>query len=222
MRYEVFPFDASPERLFVVSDLMRRIAATPSVFSEQPCDAECIRQATLETMCDVCSRRMKRVAALLVAPDSRAWEVWRLGADAEPAGIVMLTDIAPGHDAIAHYIFFDERLGDKTTLLNRLIEWCFEDHPEEGWGALARITIEIPTPFAALARHASKRLGFGGIFPYALRTSEKPIRVEGVRRQAALWDGKLTDVLVLARLRSAPAQTRAASVPTTEARLAAS
>lgn len=206
-KYEVFPFDASPERAAIVSDFMRRVAATESVFSEALCATGCVSVAHLHEMCPACLSRMHRVAAMLAAPDSRAWEVWNLEGDATPVGLVLLTQVVPGHDAIAHYVFFDERLGDKSATLNGLIAWCFEDHPDEGWAALARLTIEIPTPFAALARHAAKRLGFGGDFPYVLHAGERPIRVEGVRRKAALWKGALHDVLVLARLRSVGSQT---------------
>ena len=201
--YDVFPIDFSPERAEIISDLMRKIAVTDNVFSDYTgtCEVECVALALpLEHMCTACRRRMGIIAQTLTAPTSRTWEVWR--SDEEPmlVGVVSLTDIEAAIDAKAHYIFFDGRLADKTPIIQDLIAWTFEDH--EGWEALARLTIEIPKPFCSLARHASRKLGFGGDFRYKVlegRAKREPefIRVEGVKRAAVKWKGAQHDLLVL-------------------------
>ena len=209
MIYEAFPLDVSPERAEIVSDLMRRVAATDTIFSDVTCEARCIHNGVnLEAMCETCARRMQIIAAALTAPTSRAWEVWcSNGAEMTPSGMILLTDISPGLDAKGHYVFFDERLGDKTEVLQDVIAWIFADH--EGWDGLARLTIEVPAPFVALARHATRRLGFGGAFKH--RVSERlTLQVEGVKRGAVKWRGTPQDVLVLGLL--APERTH--SVPT--------
>jgi hypothetical protein len=74
-------------------------------------------------------------------------------------------------------------------VIQSLIDWGFEDH--EGWPGLQRLTIEIPAPFKALVKHASRRLGFGGRFKH------EGVFVEGVKQNASRWKGRLVDVLVL-------------------------
>ena len=209
MIYDVFPIDFSPERAEIISDLMRKIAATDNVFADYTgtCEVECVALALpLEHMCAACRRRMGIIAQTLTAPTSRTWEIWRSDAEA-PAlvGVVSLTDIEAAIDAKAHYIFFDGRLADKTPIIQDLIVWTFEDH--EGWLGLARLTIEIPKPFCSLARHASRKLGFGGDFRYKVlegKAKREPefIRVEGVKRAAVKWKGAQHDLLVLGLTRA--------------------
>ena len=223
--YDVFPLDFSPERAEIISDLMRKIAATDNVFADYTgtCEVECVALALpLEHMCAACRRRMGIIAQTLTAPTSRTWEIWRSDAEAPTlVGVVSLTDIEAAIDAKAHYIFFDGRLADKTPIIQDLIAWTFEDH--EGWLGLARLTIEIPKPFCSLARHASRKLGFGGDFRYKVlegRAKREPefIRVEGVKRAAVKWKGAQHDLLVLGltradvqRMQQAPARSDAAA-----------
>ena len=209
LTYDVFPIDFSPERAEIISDLMRKIAATDNVFADYTgtCEVECVALALpLEHMCVACRRRMGIIAQTLTAPTSRTWEIWR-SSDESPAlvGVVSLTDIEAAIDAKAHYIFFDGRLADKTPIIQDLIAWTFEDH--EGWQALARLTVEIPKPFCSLARHASRKLGFGGDFRYKVLEGKAKrelefIRVEGVKRAAVKWKGAQHDLLVLGLTRA--------------------
>lgn len=206
LTYDVFPLDASPERAEILSTLMRRIAATENVFADYTgtCATNCaLGGAPLEAMCPSCRHRMGIIASTITAAGTRVWEVWcSSGAAPEAVGVISFTDIQAGVDAKAHYIFFDERLADKTEILKEIIRWAFTDH--EDWRALQRLTIEIPRPFAALARHAARKLGFGGDFRYTLKESVyegKPrktqISVEGVKRGAVRWKGSAHDLLIL-------------------------
>ena len=213
--YEAFPLDASPERAEILSDLMRRIATTDSIFSDERCNNECFTKR-LPEMCPGCLSRMRRVASVLTASDSRAWEVWSLaGAETHLVGVIFLTEVVPGLDAKAHYIFFDERLGDKTSVMQAVMREAYETL------GLQRLTIEIPAPFVALAKHASKRLGFGG--PFTTRLGETRLRVEGIKPNAALYRGSAVAVLVLGRLAEdethkteAPPQGSEASTPASQ------
>mgnify|MGYP001596594029 CR=1 FL=1 len=188
---------------------MRRIATTDSIFSDERCDNECFTKG-LPEMCPACLARMRRVASVLTAPDSRAWEVWSLkGEETSLAGIIFLTEVVVGLDAKAHYIFFDERLGDKTKVMQSVMREAYETLE------LKRLTIEIPAPFVALAKHASKRLGFGG--PFTTRLGETRLRVEGVKPHAAMYRGSAVAVLVLGRLAEDPSHKAEAQIQGSEA-----
>src|SRR5690606_28834417 len=153
--------------------VMRKTASFDTIFSDydQVCDDRCFE-------CAQCLGRLSRVAQVLTDPDSRVWEVWRFNDSGwEIVGILYLTDIKPGQDATAHYVFFDGRLADKTELLEGMIQWAFEDHPDVGWHGLTRLTVEVPDFASALAKHAYRRLGFSGDFRYVSGTLE--IFVEG-------------------------------------------
>jgi len=211
MIYDVFPLDASPARAEIISVLMRKIAATDNVFADYTgtCTHACVaHELPLEEMCPTCRARMGIIATTLTAATSRVWEVWRTDAgDPEPVGVISFTDIQAGVDAKAHYIFFDQRLKDKTPIMEEIITWAFEPH--EDWHPLERLTIEIPKPFGALARHASRKLGFGGDFYYKLRDvthegkrTPELLRVEGVKRGAVRWRGAACDLMVLGLLRA--------------------
>ena len=133
---------------------------------------------------------------MLANPYSRSWEVW--GSESNPVGLLYITNVIPGGDALAHYFFFDGDLRGKTALIEEMIGWVFADHPEDNWIALRRLTIEVPTYAFALARHASRYLSFGGAYTYAQKGVH--ISVEGVRRNALLWRGAPRDILILGRL----------------------
>ena len=205
--YEILPFDPSADRAEILSDLMRKVAAHETFFSdyEGTCEEECLeRDVVLMDLCGRCKSKMRTVASVLMNPSSRAWEVWRFDAlGPEAVGLVLFSDVRPGMDLIGHYVFFDGRLSDKTPILENIISWAFEDHPEEGWTGVRRVTVEIPAPFAALARHASRKLGFGGGFKYNLNESTQ-LRVEGVKKDAVVWRGSLQDLLILGRLSEHP------------------
>lgn len=184
--YEPHPFVVSPERAHIVSDILRRFAREDGVFgAEHPrCERSCF-DGDLTEMCGACAARVTLVAQTLTAPSTRAWEIWNISeAIPEVVGLAYLTDVVPGFDAKAHYVFFDHNLKDKTVVLKRIIMWVFEDHPEDFWYGLRRLSVEIPVDAKALLHHASRRLGFGGRFWYEERKPGKRIfrlKVEGVR-----------------------------------------
>lgn len=192
--YEIYPLIATPERAHILSKIMRSIAFHETVFSDyqQGCDEKCTDKA-LEEMCPLCLRQMELISRALTAPHTRVWEVWDLRNEPEIVGVVYFCDVIPGVDATGHYVFFDRDLVSKTGIIKRVIEWAFEDHDD--WTALRRITVEIPAYAKVLARHAHKKLGFGGRFSY------KRLRVEGVKEAAVRWRGRDHDVYVMGLLR---------------------
>jgi hypothetical protein len=82
-------------------------------------------------------------------------------------------------------------------LLEAFVEWCFTEH--EDWRALSRLTITIPDYAVALAKHATKKLGFGGPYEYK-GLKGWTIPVEGVRQKAVRWRGRDCDLLCLGRI----------------------
>lgn len=189
-RYVAIPFTPTPDRAAVVSHLLREICKRETVFAgyARICDAQCFD-------CPQCAAVMIFASRQLAAPNARVWEVWDTEA-AACVGVLYVTDVVAGADALGHYVFFDGQLGDKTQVIEGMIQWVFADHDD--WRALRRLTIEIPAPFYALARHATNRLGFGGGFTY--RNGKNVLAVEGVRRNAVVWRGAPCDTLILGRL----------------------
>jgi hypothetical protein len=196
--YEARPFLPSVDRAPVVSTVLRGVAKYESLFTDyqRACEPVC----SDATQCQRCASRIMRVSSILTDPKAYVWEVWRLDDEGtEVVGIVYLTDVVVGGDATAHYVFFDQDLHSKTKLLEQMIGWCFEDHPSEGWVALRRLTITVPEFAFALARHATKKLGFGGPYKYKSQRGAL-VDVEGVKQKAIPWRGENADLLVLGRL----------------------
>ena len=205
--YEAVPLLITPERAHVVSALLRALARHEGLFTDYQalCGAQCLRHD-----CETCAARLYHVAATLTKPDSLSWEVWTGASSTEEAprlvGLLYLTQVVRGCDAHVHYVFFDERLRDKTDLLEAMVQWAFTDHPDwpapMGWKAVKRLTVEVPAYASALASHANRRLGFGG--PYRSKRLDKPthfLHVEGAKRAALRWRGADHDLLLLGRLR---------------------
>jgi len=196
MAYELLPFIQMPERAEIIADALRKTALTPTIFSEAPCPHGCIEAGVrLPEMCRVCAYKMQQLAIILGASDTAAFEVWN---EDVLVGLVFFTDVT-AIDAVGHYVFFDRNLADKTVVLEEAIAGMFE-------AGLRRLTVEIPSPFASLIRHASRKLGFGGTFTHETRKKDgsvSRVRVEGVKRGAAMYDGRMVDLLILGR--SAPA-----------------
>lgn len=190
--FQAIPFTPTPDRAEVVSKIMRSVMQFETIFSDynRACEDTCGR-------CEACQRCLVAITYMLSKPDSRAWEVWTASTDPELVGLLLLTRVAPGVDAEAHYAFFDGKLHGKDELIEEMIQWVFADHP--GWVGLRRLTVAIPDYAYALARHAVKKLGFGGDF--VRRVNGKSIPVEGVRRGAMRWRGTDRDILLMGRLR---------------------
>ena len=145
--------------------------------------------------------RRQAVVANFLKPDAMTWEVWKTDDSALPVdlvGILHLSDVRLGQDAIAHYVFFDGDLRGKTQLILDVIDWVFTDHPESGWVKLNRLTVMVPDMAFALARHARLYLGFGG--PFEHKIGHKSVNLEGVKRNAITWRGEPHDLLIMGRL----------------------
>ena len=193
-RYELIPFTRTPERSEIISRILRAIAAHETLFTDygEPCAEACVKSKDLVEMCATCKTRMQTVAAVLGAPNSRTWEVWN--ETPEVVGVIYFSDIVPSLDAKGHYVFWDShKLNHKTEVIQEAVDLITDEM------SLSRITIEIPAPFAVLARHASRHLGFGG--PFQVKGG---LHVEGVKKGAVRWRGELVDLLILGRLHTTP------------------
>ena len=202
MNYELVPFMRDVSRAEILSNLQRKIASTDSLFASNlaGCEDACLDEdRSITEMCESCQTRLVMVARQLSAPDARVWEVWRADLDdTELVGVVYFSDVVRGVDATGHYVFFDDRLADKIAVLEEAMAEMFT--PTDSWGGVARLTIEVPAPFVALARHAHVKLGFGGDYHYTL-AGGKRIRIEGRKRNAVRWKDELVDLLILGRER---------------------
>ena len=202
MMYELLPFVRAPERADIISRILRGISQHETLFSgfTPMCEDACVKTRGLPEMCETCKTRMATVATVLSASNTATWEVW--DETPEVVGIIYFSDVVPGLDAKGHYVFFDGKLNSKTEIIEEAIGLMFDTF------GLERITVEIPAPFAALARHAQKRLGFSGPYRY-----KGGLNVEGVKRGGMKWRGRIEDVLILGRLRSASTPASPTSTP---------
>jgi hypothetical protein len=195
-KYLAIPLNPQPHRAQVISTIMRELVKLETVFTdyEKGCEQVCFA-------CEKCTNAMLNVIAMLTHPQARAWEVWAHENADDPriVGLLYLTGVVPGENAFAHYAFFDRKLVDKTELIEGMIQWAFEDHPEQGWRGLPRLSVEIPEHAFALATHANRKLQFGGDF--TVKCGRAKIRVEGVRRRSVRWRGRDENVLLMGRLR---------------------
>lgn len=135
--------------------------------------------------CDECKLSKERTAALLTHPATYAFEVW-CDNPVDLVGILALSRVDPGRDAMASYTFFDGKLRDKTEVLQWWINWAFQAL------ALQRLSIEIPSYAFAALRHA-KKLGFGGPFEF------EGFKVEGVKSGALEYKGAQADLILMGR-----------------------
>jgi len=191
--YQVLPLTDTPERAKIMKDLIVKTCTFDSAFSDfqSVCSSRCFEQEPWGELCPLCLTRLRIVAVALAT--GLTWEVWKTEEEPELVGIIRLSEIRPGEDALGHYIFFDHDLRGKTEVLKEMIDWCFSEH--EGWTPLRRLTIQVPDFAFALVRHATKKLGFGGEFTHSLKGKKVP--VEGVKRKALLWRGSERDLLFL-------------------------
>lgn len=95
--------------------------------------------------------RLLVAAQTLVDPGNRVWEIWR---DGTLVGILLLTRIVRGVDALAHLAFFDKKLVGKRALLRNMIRQAFRDLQ------LQRLSVEIPVYLGGLIRWVRGELGF--------------------------------------------------------------
>ena len=153
---------------------------------------------------DELSRRVA-VAAWLTDPNHVFYEVWL---NQTLCGILGLTRIVPGLDALAHFAFFDRQLLGRRKLILSLMGWAFREL------RLRRLSVELPEHLDALVRFARAKLGFRfegerlaeahkEVQALTKRRIHGPARWVarwGARREAAHFDGSTWRDLVCLRL----------------------
>ena len=102
------------------------------------------------------------------------WEV-------DDVGIFYLTDIAVGHDALAHFNFWDRRLRGRERLIRGAVWYAMNEFD------LHRVTVEVGMFAAKWLPSAVERIGF---------------KREGRKREALKYEGKWFDSLIYSMLKS--------------------
>lgn len=158
-------------------------------------------------------------AWLLTHPEHQKHEIWLGG---RLVGMILLSRLSPGVDALLHFTLFGVSLLSARTLL-----WNFIGHHCFGTLGLQRVSFEVPEHVTTLAKFMRSRLAFryeGEVCldstPFAghliehLRDKRKAGRWHmtdpasslaklGARREASHWDGeRYRDVLLLRLLKS--------------------
>ena len=136
-------------------------------------------------------------ATVLTNPEHKIMEVWRGG---DLVGLLLLTDISLGVDALCHFVFFDKSLVGKRGLILNWLDQCFEEFQ------LQRITLEVPETVEVLASFARRKLGFkyeGEDRDPALKHQDAVHHAkQGSRKERAHYvNGEWRDVLRLRLLR---------------------
>jgi RimJ/RimL family protein N-acetyltransferase len=96
------------------------------------------------------AQRREIGAQLLTNPTNRIWGVWRSG---ELLGVVVLTRVIEGLDALLHFMFLDQNLVGKRTLLTHFLGYCFSTLKYR------RLSAEVPEDADKLLRFY-RTLGF--------------------------------------------------------------
>lgn len=95
-------------------------------------------------------------------------------------GVLYMTDIKPGYDAIVHYSFFDRRQRGRQPLIRKMLRYVFEHY------GFRRLTVEIPK-YAVESTNA---------FVRSLNFKE-----EGRKRKATYYENQWFDVMIYGILR---------------------
>jgi len=163
----------------------------------------------------------RRIGAMVLTnPENRVWGVWRGG---ELLGVLVLTRVLEGLDALLHFMFLDQNLVGKRTLLTHFLAYCFTVLK------FRRISAEVPEDADKLLRFY-RTLGFRfegetkaqGAFPVASATPsaggtkvQRPattIAKLGSRVDGMYWrDDRWIDVIRLRLLREEWEQSNADS-----------
>lgn len=139
--------------------VMTELARRPSAFSRWRalCNDGC-------GTCEICVAAKAAVAAELLRPDARVWEVYNAGG-VVPLGILRLSRIRPGTEAVLDFSFFDNKMSDKIGLLEDLIQSSFSAQ-DDAWVPLRRLVAEMPA-HAFFQLRTFMKMGFGGPFRVA-------------------------------------------------------
>ena len=178
VQYE--PFTGNPARNEVI---LNACAEMPNLFP-----------LPLETV----EERKVAVAHVLTAPDTYTWEVWRGQA---LVGILVVSKVIPGLDALAHFAFFDRALFGRTRLIQRVIGTVFQQF------GLERLSVEVPEHLTALLDFTRRKLGFRYEGEAAAEAAGLPrarwVAAWGSRRERSFYaDGTWRATIRLRLLRS--------------------
>lgn len=149
--------------------------------------------------------RKLAVAAWLTDPNAFNWEVWFHGT---LVGILGVTRVAYGLDALAHLAFFDRQLLGRRQLVLTMMAWCFREL------RLQRLSVEIPEHIPALIRFVRVKLGFRyegeglaakhpevrALTERRINGPERWVAKFGARRERCHWDGTGWQDLITLRI----------------------
>ena len=191
-RFLAVPFETTPKKVKII---INECVEHPWWFNA-PCSDE---------------ERAFAIGFLIHDPQNRVWEVWEGGYF---VGLILLQRIQPRVDALLHFVFFDQNLINKRSLLLGFLGCCY--HSDEF--GFERISFEVPEFRSALVGFARRKLGFTFegesvvrqmVVQHGLRLKD-PYRANhkesldvivagaGSRREAAHWHkGQWHDVLCL-------------------------
>lgn len=137
-----------------ITTIVGGLARIPSAFNRwrSTCKNEC-------GQCPRCLTAKTVVAQEITKPDVLVWEVFD-PKTLDPIGILRLSRIRLGKDALLDFSFFDGRISDKLDLLRQwVVDGAFQTQPD--WTPLRRLNAEVPAHAFAMMNVLAK-LGFVG------------------------------------------------------------
>jgi len=146
----------------------------------------CVNLPNLFPLPGTIQERRIIIASWLTHPEHLFWEVWRGG---NVIGILGLSRIIRGLDALGHFAFFDRQLVGRRTLVLKMMHWAFEQLQ------LRRLSVEIPDHLDPLIRFCRAKLGFR--YEGELLAAQHPVvmgleaaRINGPSRWTARWGAR--------------------------------
>ena len=134
-QYLAIPFQFNPRRAVINDALLTGCLHLPNLFPVPGTEQD----------------RKIAVAAWLTDPDNLFWEVWHGGT---LIGILGVTRVILGLDALAHLAFYDRQLWGRRQLVLCMMGWAFREL------RLQRLSVEIPEHLEPLIRFVRAKLGF--------------------------------------------------------------
>ena len=146
----------------------------------------CVNLPSLFPLPGTIQERRIIIAAWLTHPEHLFWEVWTGG---NVVGVLGLSRIIVGLDAVAHLAFFDRQLWARRALVLKMISWAFSEL------RLQRLSVEIPDHLEPLIRFVRAKLGFR--YEGETLAAQHPVvmgleadRINGPARWVARWGAR--------------------------------
>ena|SRR5256712_4741876 len=111
----------------------------------------CVNLPNLFPLPGTVEERKVIIASWLTKPEHLFWTVWSCG---NVVGVLGLSRIIVGLDALAHLAMFDRQLWSRRALVLKMIAWAFSEL------RLQRLSVEIPDHLEPLVRFCRAKLGF--------------------------------------------------------------